>query len=228
MGLSRPVPGSLRGMQSPAWRRAKRGARWILTRATRPTYARSLSFVVGRDEFARVLNSRGLLGTGVEVGVNEGEFSEWILRDWKGRRLISVDPWDAGIDAHGLNQDPGQPTLDRIYERASARLARFGERSEIRRLTSVEAAAQVPEASLDFVYIDAMHDFESVRVDIDAWYGRVRPGGLLAGHDYWDGFRSGSMYGVASAVEQFCKGKGLIAAVTLRDMPEQSWFVEVP
>jgi hypothetical protein len=38
--------------------------------------------------------------------------------------------------------------------------------------------------SLDFVYIDANHTYEGVKEDIKYWYPKVKPGGLLLGHDY--------------------------------------------
>jgi cephalosporin hydroxylase len=49
---------------------------------------------------------------------------------------------------------------------------------------SVEAAALFAPASLDFVFIDGDHEKVAVLADIAAWLPRIRPGGLLAGHDY--------------------------------------------
>src|SRR5207253_8367684 len=40
------------------------------------------------------------------------------------------------------------------------------------------------DASVDFVFIDAGHDFNSVCNDIRVWLPKVKPGGVLAGHDY--------------------------------------------
>ena len=211
-----------------AMRPLKRVARRGLTILTRPTYSRSLSFIVGRDELPRVLNERGLLGTGVEVGVHRGEFSERILERWRGLRLISVDAWSAELDPAGGAILGGQAGYDELLRETRARLARFGERSEIRRLPSAEAAAGTSPGSLDFAYVDAAHDFDSVRADLEAWYPSLRPGGLLCGHDYFDGERLGSPYGVASAVREFCAERGLTATTTLREAPEQSWFVRVP
>lgn len=48
---------------------------------------------------------------------------------------------------------------------------------------SWEMAANVPDGSLAFCYVDAAHDYDSVKRDILAWTPKVRPGGVLAGHD---------------------------------------------
>ena len=38
--------------------------------------------------------------------------------------------------------------------------------------------------SLDFVYLDARHDFCAMIEDLEAYWPLVAPGGILAGHDY--------------------------------------------
>jgi len=42
------------------------------------------------------------------------------------------------------------------------------------------------DESLDFVYIDADHTYEIVKKDIESWYPKVKIGGILAGHDYYN------------------------------------------
>jgi hypothetical protein len=49
---------------------------------------------------------------------------------------------------------------------------------------SAESAELLDDASLAFCYIDAAHDYESVKRDILAWRSKVKPDGILAGHDY--------------------------------------------
>jgi predicted O-methyltransferase YrrM len=59
-----------------------------------------------------------------------------------------------------------------------------------RKAHSEEAARAFPDDSFNFVYIDAAHDYESVKTDIDAWLPKVAVGGVLAGDDYhssWPG-----------------------------------------
>lgn len=50
--------------------------------------------------------------------------------------------------------------------------------------------------SLDFVYIDASHDYESVKQDLNLWYPKLKACGIIGGHDYEWG-------GVKQAVDEF-------------------------
>ena len=60
----------------------------------------------------------------------------------------------------------------------------FPDRAELLVMTTHEAAAHVPDGSLDFVFIDADHSYEAVADDISCWRPKVRVGGWLGGHDY--------------------------------------------
>jgi len=53
-------------------------------------------------------------------------------------------------------------------------------------MPSVDAANLIDDESLDFVFIDANHSYESVAEDIKAWFPKVRKGGIISGHDYND------------------------------------------
>jgi predicted O-methyltransferase YrrM len=48
---------------------------------------------------------------------------------------------------------------------------------------SLAVAKTIPDRSLDFVFIDAEHTTEAVLSDVQAWRDKVRPGGLILGHD---------------------------------------------
>ena len=51
-------------------------------------------------------------------------------------------------------------------------------------MQSGEASKKFKKASLDFVYIDGSHDYDSVCVDIEIWLPKLKPGGMIGGHDY--------------------------------------------
>jgi Methyltransferase domain len=187
-----------------------------------------------RNQLPVLLNRRGLRGTGVEVGVKRGLFSEVILRAWRGRKLISVDPWqEAPSDEYVDIANVPQEKHDSFYEETVQRLQQFEERSVIWRMTSVEAAARIEPRTLDFVYLDARHDYESVMEDLEHWYDKIRAGGVFSGHDYFDGLRPAGLFGVKSAVDEFFAARGLPVNATYVDArfrPGQppTWLVEIP
>lgn len=49
---------------------------------------------------------------------------------------------------------------------------------------SKNVAKMFDNDSLDFVFIDACHEYKCVRDDICAWLPKVKSGGVIAGHDY--------------------------------------------
>lgn len=189
----------------------------------------TITDVCRREELPLLLNSLGLTGTGVEVGVRKGQFSEHILERWEGEKLISVDPWwaqppDAYVDVSNVSQDE----QDGNHAETCWRLARFGLRSEVWRRTGAEAVQALLAGSLDFVYLDARHDAQSVRDDLASWWPLVRAGGAIAGHDYLDGKLPEGVFGVRTAVDAFFGGLGLPVHVTTDDAPWPSWLAIKP
>jgi predicted O-methyltransferase YrrM len=56
---------------------------------------------------------------------------------------------------------------------------------------SWDGAANFSDESVDFVFIDADHSYESVKKDIEAWLPKIRKNGIISGHDYGNGNPSG-------------------------------------
>ena len=137
-----------------------------------------------RTELPAFLNAHGMTGAGVEVGVHMATFSETILEKWKGLTLYLVDPYRRFTKAEYFDstQDLDQ---EHVFLRAKEKLSRFGQRAQFMRQTGVEAAATFGDNSLDFVFIDSNHKYESSSAEIAAWFPKVRRGGLFCGHDFY-------------------------------------------
>ena len=206
--------------------------RGLARRVARPllnvTYRCGLFYVRGRLELPHILNARGLLGQGAEIGVLRGQFSEILLDRWRGEKLYCVDPWtEFPRDEYWDNKNVAQAEHDRLFAETVQRLQRFGPRAEILRQTSREAARGFPDAELDFVFLDAQHHYEAVREDLEAWHPKIRPGGILSGHDYLDGTLNGCRYGVGRAVREFADAHARRIVVAAREPRFPSWFMLV-
>jgi len=77
----------------------------------------------------------------------------------------------------------------------------MGDKLNIIRDLSVNAAKRFNDNSLDFIFIDACHDYEYVKEDLHTWYPKLKKNGIFAGHDYYDGH-----HGVEQAVNEFFYG----------------------
>jgi predicted O-methyltransferase YrrM len=144
-----------------------------------------------RIELAEYFNKLGFT-KGAEVGVYKGEYAQILCEKIPDLYLIMVDSW--------IRQ---QRRIDAKAE-AIERTKNYDVR--IVQETSLEAAKDVPDGSLDFVFIDAGHTYAEVKEDIEAWAPKVKDGGIVSGHDYYE-FPSGKG-GVIPAVDEYVAKHG--------------------
>ena len=118
-----------------------------------------------------------------EVGVWKGNFAERLLRLARPSRYYLIDPWryvpETGSKLYGQG---GQTTLDAIHDSVRRRFAR--DPVVILRMASVEAANQIPDASLDLAYIDGDHTYAGCLADLRAFWPKLKHGALLIADDY--------------------------------------------
>lgn len=133
-----------------------------------------------RDDLALLFNELNFT-VGAEIGVESGAYSDVLLSSNIGLTLYSIDAWKS---YRGYRDHTSQVKLDGFYANTQARLAKYGERSIIWKKSSADALHDIPDGSLDFVYIDANHAFFNVAFDIHHWLPKLRVGGIISGHDY--------------------------------------------
>ena len=133
---------------------------------------------IGRNGLAELFREIGFK-SGAEIGVREGEYSEILCRANPGLKLFGVDPY---TNYKGYRDHIKNESFDDYYETAKARLASYN--FEFVKKFSIDALGDFEDQSLDFVYIDANHDFKNCTDDITGWTKKVRYGGIISGHDY--------------------------------------------
>lgn len=119
---------------------------------------------------------------GLELGVDRGEYSKILLDSNPNLKLSCVDPWIPEAYEPDTYVNEKQEYFNTCYEETKERLK--GLNCEIIRKTSQDALGDFEDESLDFVYIDANHDFPNFTFDLHYWLKKIKPGGIMSGHDF--------------------------------------------
>jgi predicted O-methyltransferase YrrM len=130
---------------------------------------------------ARMINKRNHT-LGAEIGCARGKTTKNLLKKCPNLSLLAVDLWGYAPSGNGGTQYK-QWDFDSIYECFKKNIASHNGRLKIIRGLSWEVASRIDNESLDFVFIDADHEYESVKKDILAWTPKLKTGGTLCGHD---------------------------------------------
>jgi hypothetical protein len=133
---------------------------------------------IGRDDFPILFNELNLK-RGVEIGVEEGLYSEVLCKLNPGCEHYSIDPWKA---YRGYRMHVSQDKIDGFYQTAQKRLEPYN--AKLVKKFSMDAVRDFKDESLDYVYIDGNHRIRCVIEDLEEWTRKVRVGGIIAGHDY--------------------------------------------
>ena len=160
---------------------------------------------------------------GVEVGVWCGKYLAVLCEENPQAQIVGVDPWE---QYPGYWKHISQDRFGRKYQETQARLAQFNN-WELRREYSRDEVQDFLDGSLDFVYIDANHDFLHIAQDLCWWSKKVRPGGIVSGHDF---MRKRGRYqcDVKDVVQAFTYAHGIRPWFVINDSGKSpSWFYVV-
>jgi len=137
--------------------------------------------------------------TGAEIGTARGSFAITMSINNPKCKLYCVDAWSIYDDCHDFTD---QNVLNDNFRAAKLRLERF-ENVEIINKFSMDAVKDFDDGSLDYVYIDANHEFPFVAEDLFYWSKKVRMGGIVSGHDYLIKPRSDGVVQVKEVIHAF-------------------------
>lgn len=137
--------------------------------------------------FTRIINEKGYK-VGIEIGVRHGKYSAWLLEHTSLNKLYSLDmfpyPDMLQLTVHNLSPYPYRSEI--IYGRTP------------------EQSVFFEDNYFDFIYIDANHTYDGVKADLEAWWPKLKDGGMFCGDDYTHLVNPGEgKYGVVEAVNEF-------------------------
>lgn len=174
-----------------------------------------------RSELGKYLFNKGYK-VGAEIGVFKGAFARQLCK--AGLTVYAIDPWIGYVGAGRTEQV--QEKQDINYEIAQHTLQHYD--CILVRKTSMDALADFKDDSLDFVYIDGDHRFPFIAEDIYYWYQKIRKGGVISGHDYFntDPGANNVLCQAGSIVDAFVRAFGIDNLTIFgEDDPTPSWMI---
>ena len=137
----------------------------------------------------------------LEIGVWKADFGDGVLRKTDERvHWIGIDPFVVFPAKAG--KVAGQQEWDEIFQRVQKKVSFFGPRFRLIRKTAAEAASSIKNRSIHLLFVDGDHRYEFAKEDLELYEPKVKKGGIVSGHDYWD-------EGVYKAVHEFADERGI-------------------
>ena len=178
-----------------------------------------------RDDFGKLFNQLELLGKGAEIGVQAGLYSQTLRNTWKGEELYLIDRWKYDPDYKDIANVSDEKQI-KLYLSVVDKFANDDSIQVIKK-DSIEASKQFPDEFFDWIYLDADHSYAGCMNDLEAWYPKLKKGGIFAGHDYLDGEFACGSFRVKSAVDKFIKDK-IVNLITTDEEMGKSWYFVKP
>jgi len=151
---------------------------------------------------------------GAEIGVSRAINAVEMFKRIPDLKLILVDPWIPYTRSMTVKR------ANRHYQIAKEKMK--SRNAVIMRMTSMEAVKQIKDSSLDFIYIDGLHNFDNVMLDLIHWSPKVKTNGIISGHDYC--LNAGT--GVFKAVSAYASGHGVYNIYMTKESPQSFFWVK--
>jgi glycosyltransferase involved in cell wall biosynthesis len=159
-----------------------------------------------QDLYTEVVKNAGNDDVFVEVGAWFGKSTNYLAQQIreskKNIQFTTVDTWK-GTDDEDIHQNiVGAFNGDIFYEFVDNTILsdNYGSINMIKD-TSRNAANNFANGSIDYIMLDAGHSYDALKDDLEVWYNKVKPGGIVSGDDY------GVFYGVTQAADEFFYGQ---------------------
>ncbi len=160
-------------------------------------HIQNLKVLLNRDSLLSMLPKNAVCA---EIGVDKGDFTERILSECAPLKLHLVDAWGDSLRYHdGLKEFVKRKFINEIEQKKVEMNIGF----------STTVLKEFSDHYFDWVYLDTTHTYETTRDELNILRNKIKPGGIISGHDYTIGNWVGNFrYGVIEAVHEFCVHHG--------------------
>lgn len=167
------------------------------------------------EQYIQLLNNVEDNGIFVELGAWKGKSTSFIVTEIIKRNkkvnFYTVDTFEGetkGSDDYE-NSTYSLYNLSEIYQVFLDNTKHIKKYFEVIKGKSCESSSLFEDLSIDAIFIDAGHSYESVKMDISKWYPKMKKSSIMAGHDYtssWPGVIKAvdEFFGKPDKVENFC------------------------
>ena len=142
----------------------------------------------------------------VEIGLWKGATARHVLSERGDLEYVGVDAYRVQPNNESETYETGENGHEWNHSKMIADMESFESNTPnftFMHMMSAEASKKFDDASIDLIFIDGDHSYEGCHGDIEAWWPKIRPGGIMMGHDYgpeWPG--------VLKAVDDFIRDNG--------------------
>ncbi len=164
-----------------------------------PRHTQNCKFVHSRYAALRELPQKGVIA---EVGVLAGDLSQWFLNHKKPKELHLIDVFYCD-DFPGKNRFKKKQNLSFVKKRFENQIS--DDIVSLHQGYSWNMLSKFEDHYFDLIYIDAAHDYDSVRRDLKESAKKIKLNGSIVMNDYimYDHLAK-SAYGVVQATNEFC------------------------
>ena len=163
-------------------------------------------------QYLELLDATPEGGTFVELGCYKGKSTSFIGVEIHKRKrdinFFAIDSFQGATNSTDENEVKAYDGISEIEESYTYNVSLIG--NKIKTIVSLtdEAAQYFEDGSVDCLFIDAGHSREAVMKDIDCWLPKMKPNGIMAGHDYtaWEGVNKAvtEVFGTPHKIENDC------------------------
>lgn len=181
--------------------------------------------VVNVDTRLNLYKYFGINGVGAEIGVCRGANSACLLLATRPNKMYLVDVWERDVlteihHSRDLHYNDWENDVRILFSNE------IENRSvEICRMTGINFLKNLPDRTLDWVYLDSDHSYENLSQELDLAISKVRVGGIIAGHDFMVHQGAWGSGVIRAIIDEIQKGRIQMKYITDEQFPSYVCYV---